>query len=160
MNNIIAYGAIEQDFIGDHKFNIDEYQFFSSREDAKESVEDYIDEEIFYLMEVEITGNLFDIYNPTHRSILLKHLPSKVSLKSQKMHKELFVMFLMGLWNKDYSSLDDEEMKTTEDFFDDVEFKFTLRDLGFDGFIAMKDSLATYTVFKPDTNVEILRIFL
>lgn len=159
MKKIIAYTSIEQIVVGDYKFNCDEYHFYDNEITAREEIEDFKeDDEFTYVAKVEIKTELFNIYNPIHRKQFLTILPKQVEYRDAIVNKEVLVLFLMGLWIKDDKSIFAEENISTNEVFDEIDVKYYIKELGFNGYISKIDHLSQYTVFYPDKYVEIIKL--
>lgn len=154
---IKAYTMVENEFADDYLFHKDEWHFFDNQESAREDIEDFVEQELIYMVEVSIRNNLFNIYNTKHRSLLYNSLSSKINVGKVNFKKDSLICLMMGVINRDEDTL--ETIESTSDFFS-LPVKNLIKSLGFNGFISMHENLSKYTVFNPDNHIEIKRITL
>lgn len=153
-----AFASVEREFVEDYKFNTDEYCFFDNPESAKEDLEPFKEENnLSYIVEVEIYAKLFNIYDKFHRSKLYSALPQKTNVGKSSINKDSLICLLMGHLNRDSEEL--EVSDSTDELFA-FPIKYTIQELGYDGYISMFEFLSKYTVFDPDKHVKVKKIFI
>lgn len=155
---IKAFASVEREFVEDYKFNTDEYCFFDNPESAREDLEPFKEENnLSYVIEVEIYAKLFNIYNTAHRSKLYSVLPKKTNVGTVTINKDSLICFLMGNLNRDSENI--EVSESTDELFS-LPIKNAIQELGYDGYVSMFESLSKYTVFNPDKHVEVIKVFM
>ena len=155
---IKAFASVEREFVEDYKFNTDEYNFFDNPESAREDIEPFNeDTDLSYVIEVEIYAKLFNIYDIIDRSKLYSALPQKTNVGKSSINKDSLICFLMGNLNRDSEEI--EVSDSTDELFS-FPIKYTIQELGYDGYISMFESLSKYTVFNPDKHVEVVKVFI
>jgi hypothetical protein len=155
---IKAFASVEREFVEDYKFNADEYCFFDNPESAREDLEPFKeDEDLAYVIEVEIYAKMFNIYDRIHRSKLYSSLPQKTNVGTITINKDSLICFLMGNLNRDSENI---EVSDSTDKLFSLPIKNLIQELGYDGYISMFESLSKYTVFNPDKHVDVIKVFI
>jgi hypothetical protein len=158
-----AFCGVEQTFVQTYEFVGKSITCYDNPMHAKEEVEDFYDNDdgsiAGYVVEVSIKGELFNVFDPTHRKALLSALPSKLEHRGYIITKEIYVLHLMGMWVKDYEELENTFVleDTGKFFYNDLLLEF-IEEAGFNGYVAKYENCSEYVVFYPNINLEILDI--
>lgn len=164
MSTINAFCVVEQDFVQTYKFSDKWITCYDNPQNAREELEEFSDDETNfrgYIAEVAIEGNLFNIFDLAHRKILFNALPSKLNHNGYITPKEIYMLHLMGMWNKDSAEIQNIfALEDTEKFFYNEIMLDFVEDYGYCGYVAKYENFSVYVVLNPNSNLSVINISL